>query len=419
MSLMVILTLGIVFCIIPVLTAPLSLFLMVLDRKVSKTLLVFFCLSISVIMFRYLTDGLDDSSYHYASIRSFATIDSFFDFFQRMMSHSLPIYRYDYSEYPLFGVFLYFVSKTKILSLSSAIVSFFTYFLLLLPVVDLYKKNIINKAVFLLTFLTIFFLNNYRYTTSGMRYCLIVAILFYLLYKDSQRGFKHDKFLLLYFIPYFIHPSALIYIVLRICFPIIKKSRLLVSLPIIFMFPIGILILPQIASLTNLAIFDLMAEKVVSYTRPDAFIEFFNNRIYFKMYAGTILSVIYILIYLYSARPSTKIKQEFQGFLTMTYYLSLLNLGMLPYYNLWDRHIFLLYPMLIISFVLLILSSEVKINFSSSAVVLLYFFVCVLSVLIGIYYNMNFDIDKLLDFSVLELVTSNIFEFLTNIPRSI
>lgn len=136
------------------------------------------------------------------------------------------------------------------------------------------------------------------------------------------------------------------------------------------------------------------------------------------MYAGTILSVIYILIYLYSARPSTKIKQEFQGFLTMTYYLSLLNLGMLPYYNLWDRHIFLLYPMLIISFVLLILSSEVKINFSSS-VVLLYFFVCVLSVLIGIYYNMNFDIDKLLDFSVLELVTSNIFEFLTNIPRSI
>ena len=32
-----------------------------------------------------LTDGLDDSSYHYASIRSFATIDSFFDFFQNIL----------------------------------------------------------------------------------------------------------------------------------------------------------------------------------------------------------------------------------------------------------------------------------------------------------------------------------------------
>ncbi|NQJ72111.1 hypothetical protein HO539_01985 [Streptococcus suis] len=392
---------------------------MLLDRRAAKTLLVFFCLSISVVMFRYLTDGLDDSSFHYTSMKYFAGIDSIFDFYQGMMNRTLPIYRYDYSEYPLFGIFLYLISQTHILSLSSVIVCFITYYLLLSPVVDLYKKSILNNALFLLVFLSIFFLNNYRYTTSGMRYCLIVALLFYLFFKDSQRGFKQDKFLLLYLIPVLIHPSALIYTLLRFFYPIIKTSRLFISLPIILMFPIVILILPRVAMVTDLAIIDFISAKLLTYTKPDAFAELFNNRIYFKMYAGTFLSIIYIITYLNLVKSVTKVRKEFQSFVTITYYLSLLNLGMLPFYNLWDRHIFLLYPMVVLSFALLFLNPEVKINFSSKVVVLLYMFSCIFSILIGIYYNMNFNFGRLLDFTMLELVTSNIFEFLSNIPRII
>lgn len=75
--------------------------------------------------------------------------------------------------------------------------------------------------------------------------------------------------------------------------------------------------------------------------------------------------------------------------------------------------------MVVLSFALLFLNTEVKINFSSKVVVLLYIFSCVFSILIGIYYNMNFNFGRLLDFTMLELVASNIFEFLSNIPRII
>ncbi|WP_367007307.1 hypothetical protein ABZ559_04010 [Streptococcus sp. ZY19097] len=390
---------------------------MVLDRKKSKVFLTFFALSLSIVILRYLTDGHDDSSFHYASIINFARYTNLQDFWKAMMGHTVQIFRYDYSDYPLFGVFLYFISKTRILTLSSAIVAFFTYFCLLYPVVDLYKNKLISQLNFLLAFLTVFILNNYRYTISGMRYCLVVAILLLLFYEDSKRNFSFSPFLLWYLIPYFIHTSALIYIILRLLYPVIKKSKLAVALPIILLFPIGVTFIPLLANYTNIGVINLISQKIISYTRPDAFLEFFGFKIYLKIYTGTFLSFLYIIINNFYQKNEASINEKFYSFINLGYFFSLLNVGMIPYYNLWDRHIFILFPYLIIA-LLMMFSTDVRgLGFNNKNIQLFFIIICIVSMIVGLIYNLNFRPHELLDYSYWQIFTSNIFEFFTNIPR--
>ncbi|MTW28428.1 polymerase, partial [Streptococcus pneumoniae] len=92
-------------------------------------------------------------------------------------------------------------------------------------------------------------LNNYRYTTSGMRFCMAVALMMLLLYLESKKGYTSLKTTIWYLLPVGIHSAVIYFIGLRFLFPLIKKVTLAKSLFVLLGFPVLFNLVPWLANL--------------------------------------------------------------------------------------------------------------------------------------------------------------------------
>ena len=146
-----------------------------------------FVIGISLIALRYTPFFTDDAAYHYKAAYLFQDYENFFDWFSNLMLRNIPT-EYEYYNFPLFGLLLYIFSGTGTYSLVSFVVSLLVYISYTSILFDIYKKNNISKLLFLCTLITIIIFVNVRYTTSGMRFSLAVALTILLFYKEIENN---------------------------------------------------------------------------------------------------------------------------------------------------------------------------------------------------------------------------------------
>ena len=110
------------------------------------------------------------------------------------------------------------------------------------------------------------------------------------------------------------------------------------------------------------------------------------------------------------------------SFVTMTYYVTLLSMGLIPFRNIYDRNLFLLLPMIVVSTcILFTYRRQLKILTNRNIVYGLTIGILCLSCAVGAvgavgaFYNNNFPF-AFIDFSKTDLLMKNIFQFFSNLP---
>ena len=95
--------------------------------------------------------------------------------------------------------------------------------------------------------------------------------------------------------------------------------------------------------------------------------------------------------------------------------MSLLSISMATYQNIIDRHIFLLLPMILISF-LMFLITDIKYA-KDTGVYVIIIVILIGLVITGIFYNKNFlELVELTDYTYTRIFTNNLIEYFSDLP---
>lgn len=419
---------------IPFILLPISIFLVIFvpfsalftsaigilfDKKNAKIYLLLFVVVISLPILRYSPAFGDDSSWHYFAASEFSKFGSFSELMSSLDSGNGYIGRYNYSEIPVFTYLMYLFSDTFTYSLISFVVCIITYYCYTLPAVDYYQKNRVFIRYFSFAILAIFLLNNYRYTTSGMRYCLSSSITMMLIYFDSKTKKSIGRqalFFLLYAIPLLIHPAVIYFIFIRFLYLLIKTVKWCWSLAFFLAFPLLIFLIPYVADISGIELLKMYSSKIEIYINNDSYEELFTFTMMTRMYIGVLVILLYLFLFLFFRNAINSI--NYKMFLVLTFYFSLFSLGTVFTRNVFDRNLFILYPMIVLSVTFLVMHISDMVNNVNNRNVL-YFIVGViyfLCILIGFFYNKNFPLEYI-DYSISELFTKNIFDYFYNLPR--
>lgn len=402
--------LSLMFMLFPVITAFISLFLMATSRKYAKTALFFFAAGVSIYLLRYTSSGGDDSAAHYYNLMNFSMYDSIVQFYHHMMTGEIRSWFYDYSEYPLFGIFLYLISKTGIASLSSTIVSFITYYCALYPIVDLYQKNKSSVIYFILSILAMFFMFSNRFVASGMRYSLMMAIMVLLIYLYSIGKINFKKFIVISLIPISIHTSALPIVVLLVISKWLSIRSIFIYIVLVAV-PAAVYYLPNLLGEINIGIINSVIIRIQNYTKEGVYIELFNDTVRYKMYIITLSAIILCLLYIKFVKKFEN--KEMYVLNKFTYVYALFTFGSVMFLNLWDRNIQFLGFFLIVTLYNILLEPKFRgnaiINLTAAGLV-------IILVITGIIHNYNMNNMFLIDYTFIEMITSNVSDYFTDIP---
>lgn len=399
------------FIFFPILTTPFFLIPIVQKNKLSKFYLFLFVIGISLIALRYTPFFTDDAAYHYKAAYLFQDYDNFFDWFSNLMLRNIPT-EYEYYNFPLYGLLLYIFSGTGTYSLVSFVVSMLVYFSYSSILFDIYKKNNISKFLFLCTLITIIIFVNVRYTTSGMRFSLAVALTILLFYKEIENNFKMNARMFLYLIPLLIHSSVIIPILLRCILPWLKKVTMYKVLVVLFSLPVLTLLSTFVQSF-GIDYLTFLFIKFDAYQDTATFISLFSNSDLVNIYVGVSVCILFIFFYANILRFYSN--DALKYFFTLIFYICLLTLSSIQFLTILDRFIWYVYPGVIISVALHYAYREKNITrirahhlFSSILIIL-----CFVG---GLIWNRKFlDFLNFVDFNIVEIFTKNLFEYFSDL----
>ena len=401
------------FFLYPIITTPLILIPLTHRFKYSKIFLILFVLGISLIILRYIPFPTDDGAYHYKAAYLYQSYDNIFEWFSYLMSKDIPT-EYGYYNYPLFGLLLYIFSNTGTYSLISFVVCFSVYYLYSSIILDIFQKSNISKWLFLVGLIIILTFVNIRYTASGMRYALAVSITVSLFYKEIRGGFSINKSLFYYLIPILIHASSLIFVLLRILFPLLKNDRIYKKILVLFTFPVLSIVLP-VFNINN-GYFSFLVEKFDSYQITENYIVLFKWSDLVYVYVGALISVIFIVYYHITLRFQKN--EKLKNFYKLVMYVCLLTLSVSPFLTLLDRFVWFVYPLVIISIVLFIASSTEYSPKTKKNRYLLSYFILILCFGGTLIWNRNFlEFLRLLDYNFIEILTKNVYEYFSDLHQ--
>lgn len=401
------------FFLYPIITTPLILIPLTHRFKYSKIFLILFVLGISLIILRYIPFPTDDGAYHYKAAYLYQSYDNIFEWFSYLMSKDIPT-EYGYYNYPLFGLLLYIFSNTGTYSLISFVVCFTVYYLYSSIILDIFQKSNISKWLFLVGLIIILTFVNIRYTASGMRYALAVSITVSLFYKEIRGGFSINKSLFYYLIPILIHASSLIFVLLRILFPLLKNDRIYKKILVLFTFPVLSIVLP-VFNINN-GYFSFLVEKFDSYQITENYIVLFKWSDLVYVYVGALISVIFIVYYHITLRFQKN--EKLKNFYKLVMYVCLLTLSVSPFLTLLDRFVWFVYPLVIISIVLFIASSTEYSPKTKKNRYLLSYFILILCFGGTLIWNRNFlEFLRLLDYNFIEILTKNVYEYFSDLHQ--
>ena len=401
------------FFLYPIITTPLILIPLTHRFKYSKIFLILFVLGISLIILRYIPFPTDDGAYHYKAAYLYQSYDNIFEWFSYLMSKDIPT-EYGYYNYPLFGLLLYIFSNTGTYSLISFVVCFTVYYLYSSIILDIFQKSNISKWLFLVGLIIILTFVNIRYTASGMRYALAVSITVSLFYKEIRGGFSINKSLFYYLIPILIHASSLIFVLLRILFPLLKNDRIYKKILVLFTFPVLSMVLP-VFNINN-GYFSFLVEKFDSYQITENYIGLFRWSDLVYVYIGALISVIFIVYYHIILRFQKN--EKFKNFYKLVMYVCLLTLSVSPFLTLLDRFVWFVYPLVIISVLLFIASDTKGTPKSKGNKYYVSYFMLILCFVGTLIWNRNFlEFLRLLDYNFIEILTKNVYEYFSDLHQ--
>lgn len=402
------------FLLFPILTTPFLLFPIMYRFKYSRYYLWLFVLGISLIALRYIPNFTDDAAFHYKAAYIYHYYDNVFEWFGNLMTKKIPT-EYGYHNYPLFALLLFLFSKTGTYSLISFTVCIIVYYMYTSIVHDIYNKYKISKFLFLFALITIVTIVNVRYTTSGMRYSLSVAITVFLFYREIENEFKLNKFLLWYVIPILIHSSAVIFLFIRILFPWLKNTNFYKKIMVLCILPL-LMILSPVLQYLNIDYLSFLLDKFSIYRDTQTFIGLFRNSDLIYVYVGVLICIIYILFYHFVFRLQQQSK--FKNFYSFVLYICLITISVLPFLTILDRFVWFVYPLAIISLVLHVTedkSGSKKVRYRKNKYFMCYLvlFLCLFGGIIG---NKKFlDFLNFVDFNTIEILTSNVFDYFSDL----
>lgn len=402
------------FLLFPIATTPFILFPLAYRFKYSKVFQILFVLGLSLVTLRYIPNVTDDAAYHYKAAYIFQVYDNVLEWFSYMMTGDIPT-DYGYSNYPLFGLLLYMFSKTGTYSLVSFVVIFIVYYLYSSIILDIYKKNKISKLLFLASFITILVLVNIRYTTSGMRYSLAVALTMFLFYKDIENEFKFNKSIIFYIVPILIHSSITVFALVRIFFPLLRDANLYKKLIAVFTVPILSVVLPLLKRI-DIGYLSFLIDKFSEYQITSNYIELFRISDLTYVYIGVFISILYIILYHLKLKFQDRIVRNFY---TLVLYICLLTLSMIPFLTILDRFVWFVYPSIVISSVLLIAndSNILKDKYKRNNNIPFYFLI-LLCLVSGIIWNKKvIDFLTFIDYNTVDILTNNVFEYFSDLHQ--
>lgn len=393
----------------------------VFNRKYAKLYLFFFVLVISLPILRYSPAYGDDSSWHYFAASEFSKFGSFSDLMEWLYDGHSNVGRYNYKEIPIFTYIMYFFSDTFTYSLISFVVCIITYYCYTVTIVDLYQENHILKRYLLVGLIAIILANNYRYTTSGMRYCLSMSLMMMVLYFDAkiEKGKIGSIFFsIFYLIPFLVHPAVIYFICIRFAYPFINKIKWYSTLLLLLAFPVLAYLVPCLADLLGHEMLLMYASKIEAYLSNDAYAELFIFTIMARMYIGTLVIFLYLFLFLFLKKNIDNENILFRLFIVLTLYFSIFSLGTVFARNIFDRNLFIVYPMIVLSTTILITRINSFVDNLNNRNFLYFTCGCIyfLCIFIGFFYNKNFPLDYI-DYSVSDIFTKNIFEYFSNLPR--
>ncbi len=318
------------------------------DRRFSVTYLVIACLLISIIALRYIPHPLDDGAFHFRATQVLTNFDSIISMFQAFES-GFRVGRYDYGSVPVFTSLMYLVRNTHHYSLFSFISAFVIYFSFGY-VVDLFKslKNYSNLT-YILILITVLLLNNYRYTTSGMRFCMAISLIMLIMYLESKYNYTKYWGMIWYLAPISIHSADVYFAALRFIFFYLKKIMVGKSLLVLLGFPIIIKLTIKFSEWTGISFLQSFIRKIDIYSDNASYSELFNTTLTMRLYIGVVLMVLFLIQYFILSRTIKGIDDWKLSFVKMTYYVTLLSMGSVPFRNIYKKESFLLLPMIVIS----------------------------------------------------------------------
>ena len=401
------------FFLYPIITTPLILIPLTHRFKYSKIFLILFVLGVSLIILRYIPFPTDDGAYHYKAAYLYQSYDNIFEWFSYLMSKDIPT-EYGYYNYPLFGLLLYIFSNTGTYSLISFVVCFTVYYLYSSIILDIFQKSNISKWLFLVGLIIILTFVNIRYTASGMRYALAVSITVSLFYKEIRGGFSINKSLFYYLIPILIHASSLIFVLLRILFPLLKNDRIYKKILVLSTFPVLSIVLP-VFNINN-GYFSFLVEKFDSYQITENYIVLFKWSDLVYVYVGVLISVIFIVYYHITLRFQKN--EKLKNFYKLVMYVCLLTLSVSPFLTLLDRFVWFVYPLVIISVLLFIASDTEGTPKIKGNKYFISYFLLILCFIGTIIWNRNFlEFLRLLDYNFIEILTKNVYEYFSDLHQ--
>ena len=273
---------------------------------------------------------------------------------------------------------------------------------------DIYKKNNISKLLFLFSLITIVVFVNVRYTTSGMRFSLAVALTILLFYKEIENNFKMNARMFLYLIPLLIHSSVIIPILLRFILPWLKKVTLHKVLVVLFSLPV-LTLLSSFFQSFGIDYLTFLFIKFDAYQDTSTFILLFSNSDLVNIYVGVSVCILFIFFYANILRFYSN--NALKYFFTLIFYICLLTLSSIQFLTILDRFIWYVYPGVIISIVLHYAyreknSKRIRAYHLFSSILIILCFVG------GFIWNRKFlEFLNLVDFNIVEIFTKNIFEY--------
>ena len=291
---------------------------------------------------------------------------------------------------------------------------FTVYYLYSSIILDIFQKSNISKWLFLVGLIIILTFVNIRYTASGMRYALAVSITVSLFYKEIRGGFSINKSLFYYLIPILIHASSIIFVLLRILFPLLKNDIFYKKILVLFTFPVLSMVLP-VFNINN-GYFSFLVEKFDSYQITENYIGLFRWSDLVYVYIGALISVIFIVYYHIILRFQKN--EKFKNFYKLVMYVCLLTLSVSPFLTLLDRFVWFVYPLVIISVLLFIASDTKGTPKSKGNKYYVSYFMLILCFVGTLIWNRNFlEFLRLLDYNFIEILTKNIYEYFSDLHR--
>lgn len=302
---------GIIYAFFPILSTPLILVGLYLDKKNTTAYLFGIVFNLALIGYYYTPDVSKDLYRHFITVYNLSSTGD-------MLADPLIVK----------NIWFYLIGITQNYSLLPFSAIFLTYFIVTKNVFDFGKRENISHSLIASMALLIIIMWPLIWPMSVVRFSVMLVLFFHGLYRELVQGKKNWKTYMLYISVCFIHYAALVLLAIRIALAVSKKKSIVIALALTWGFFINgfIFILNKI----NLPYFVGLTSKVARY-------DDFARDTSYTILTGLIFisySVILILSYYILNRRYHDIYEKYERFFDYGLLISMFSIGSIYYSEL-------------------------------------------------------------------------------------